>query len=97
MKGSIFQMKNYGEITLFSFLDMCYSRLVKKDKDISQPAEQNPQDLHIPEDFEEYPVLGDFPPDGDNIVGHLVTIDGQEYIIFTDDEAFEQWKQVNIS
>ena len=49
----------------------------------------------IPESLANLPHLGNFSPDDANHVGYLIVIDGEEVYVFTNDEAYQDWQQVN--
>ena len=48
--------------------------------------------LNVPDIWNDLPVLGDFPPDNPQHIGFLVIIDGEEILIFTNDDGFSLWQ-----
>ena len=52
-------------------------------------------DQNVLETWSALPVLGDFPPDNPKHIGFLLIIDGEEILIFTNDDAFLHWQAEN--
>ena len=53
------------------------------------------QVINVPETWTTLPVLGDFPPDNPKHIGFLLIIDGEEILIFTNEDAFLHWQTEN--
>ena len=50
------------------------------------------QEINVPDTWSDLPVWGDFPLDNPQHIGFLLIIDGEEILIFTNDDAFSQWQ-----
>ena len=45
----------------------------------------------MPEEWEEYPQLGDYSPDDPSLDGFIIFINADEVFIFTSNDAYLEW------
>ena len=50
------------------------------------------EEIELPESWANLLCIDDHSP-GTNMLGFLITVDGQEIYVFTNDEAYQEWLQ----
>ena len=70
---------------------MCCTVTKNKHKDIKVAIKVEEDHLDVPEEWEEYPQLGDYPPDDPSLDGFVIFVNGDEVFICTNNEAYLEW------
>ena len=63
----------------------------KKNKEIKIAIKVEKDHLDVPEEWEEYPQLGDYSPDDPTLDRYDIYVNGEEVFIFTNKEAYLEW------
>ena len=66
----------------------------KKNKEIKIAIKVEEDHLDVPEEWEEYPQLGDYFPDDPTFDSYVIYVNGEEVFIFTNNEAYLEWASV---
>ena len=69
---------------------MCCTATKRKNKEI-KIAIKVEDHLDVPEEWEEYPQLGDYSPDNPTLDGYAICVNGEEVFIFTNNEVYLEW------
>ena len=70
---------------------MCCTATKTKHRDINVAIKVEEDHLDVPEEWEEYPQLGDYPPNDPSLDGFIIFINGDDVFIFTNNEAYLVW------
>ena len=77
---------------------MCISKNVQRQKEIKAywvlPSQIT--EIDLPNSMADLPQLGDFNPDNPSHLGYLIVTEGEDFYIFTDDDTYQDWIQVNV-
>ena len=73
---------------------MCCTATKKRNKEIKIAIKVEEDHLDVPEEWEEYPQLGDYSPDDPTLEGYVIYVIGEEVFIFTNNEAYLEWASV---
>ena len=69
----------------------CVALPLKKNKDIKVAIKVEEDHLGVPEEWEEYPHLGDYPPDDPSLDAFVIFVNGDEAFIFTNNDTYLEW------
>ena len=73
---------------------MCCTATKKRNKEIKIAIKVEEDHLDVPEEWEEYPQLGDYSPDDPTLDRYVIYVNGEEVFIFTNNKVYLEWASV---